>query len=445
MGKYFGTDGVRGRANDILKPELAYKLGQAGAHIIAEKTKNPTLIIGRDTRISGDLLEHALVAGILSTGADVIKLGVVPTPAVAHLVRETGSAAGVMISASHNPYYDNGIKFFDERGFKLADELEEKIEAYLEQDTSKQDLAVDAEIGRVLQVVGLADKYVEHLKTTVNNRFERLKIVIDTANGSAYEMAPLIFRDLGAEVIVINNQPDGLNINDKAGSTNLAGLSARVLKEKADLGVAYDGDADRLMAIDENGEIVDGDQLLYISGKQLANKGKLKRQVVVVTLMSNLGLHKSFERIGISTRETQVGDRYVLEEMVESDYNLGGEQSGHLIFLDHNTTGDGILSSLMLADILIERGEKLSVLVGEMEKYPQILKNIRLEDRSKLIANEKIDAAVVKANKYLDPVGRVVVRLSGTEPLLRVMVEGISTEQIELVMEELMETIKAEL
>jgi phosphoglucosamine mutase len=258
-------------------------------------------------------------------------------------------------------------------------------------------------------------------------------------------MAPLIFRDLGAEVIVINNQPDGLNINDKAGSTNLAGLSARVLKEKADLGVAYDGDADRLMAIDENGEIVDGDQLLYISGKQLANKGKLKRQVVVVTLMSNLGLHKSFERIGISTRETQVGDRYVLEEMVESDYNLGGEQSGHLIFLDHNTTGDGILSSLMLADILIERGEKLSVLVGEMEKYPQILKNIRLEDRSKLIANEKIDAAVVKANKYLDPVGRVVVRLSGTEPLLRVMVEGISTEQIELVMEELMETIKAEL
>lgn len=445
MGKYFGTDGVRGRANVLLTAELAYKLGQAGAHVIAEKNKKPTIIIGKDTRVSGDLLEHAIVAGILSTGANVIKLGVVPTPAVAYLVKETKSAAGIMISASHNPYYDNGIKFFDERGFKLVDEVEEKIEEYLEQCENVRDLAVDADIGQVLHVEGLVEKYANFLKTTVNTRFDKLKIVIDTANGSAYQLAPMIFRDLGAEVVVINNQPDGLNINDECGSTNLAGLSARVLTEKADLGIAYDGDADRLLAVDENGETVDGDQLLYICGKEMANKGKLKRQIIVVTVMSNLGLHKSLERIGISTRETPVGDRYVIEEMVESDYNLGGEQSGHLIFLDHNTTGDGILSSLMLSNVLVERDEKLSVLAQEMEKYPQILKNIRINDRAKFAASEKIDAAVVKANKDLDPVGRVVVRLSGTEPLVRVMVEGARLEQIELVMEEIVEVIKAEL
>ncbi len=445
MGKYFGTDGVRGRANEFLTPELAYRLGQAGANIIAQKQSKPTIIIGKDTRISGDLLEHALVAGILSTGANVIKLGVVPTPAVPYLVRETKSAAGVMISASHNPYYDNGIKFFDERGFKLADEIEDTIEAYIEQDKCSQNVALDADIGRVVQAEGLVEKYADFLRTTINNRFDKLKIVLDTANGSAYELAPKIFRDLGAKVVVINNQPDGLNINEKCGSTNLAGLSARVLAEKADLGIAYDGDADRLLAVDENGEIVDGDQLLYICGKDLANHGKLKKQVIVVTVMSNLGLHKSLERIGISTRETPVGDRYVLEEMVESDYNLGGEQSGHLIFLDYNTTGDGILSSLMLSNVLIERDEKLSVLAKEMEKYPQLLQNIQIDDPTKFASSQKIDAAVVLANKNLAPVGRVIVRLSGTEPLLRVMVEGASEEQIELVMANLVEAIKAEL
>lgn len=441
MGKYFGTDGVRGKANEFLTPELTYKIGRAGAEVIASQHEQPTIIIGRDTRISGEQLEQSLVAGILATGANVIKLGVAPTPAVAYLVRETGAAAGVMISASHNPYYDNGIKFFDADGMKLPDALEAEIETWI--DKAEADYPVATDTGRVLETSGLLDLYRNFLVGSIEGNLQGLKIVMDTANGAAYELAPQVFRDLGADLIVINNEPNGININDQCGSTHLEGLIERVLSEDADFGIAYDGDADRLLAVAGSGEVIDGDQLLYICGKELARHGKLNKQTIVCTVMSNLGFHRSLEDIGIATSQTRVGDRYVLEEMVENGYNLGGEQSGHLIFLDYNTTGDGILSSLKLAEVLQSRGESLAVLAGEMRKYPQILENLRISDREKFHNNPEIDAAIVEANKHLGPDGRVLVRLSGTEPLLRVMVEGIDREQIEMILEELIGKIKA--
>jgi phosphoglucosamine mutase len=461
VGKYFGTDGVRGKANEFLTPELVYRLGRAGAQIIAEKHAQPTMLIGRDTRVSGESLENALVAGILATGANVIKLGVVPTPAVAYLVKNTDAAAGVMISASHNPYYDNGIKFFDERGMKLADEVEAAIEALLDAGdvatvagdaagTVETDLVDEINVAtasadRVIDSDGLIQRYTDFLESSVESRLDGLRVVMDTANGAAYELAPRVFRDLGAEVIVINNEPNGFNINERCGSTHLEGLIDKVLAEKADLGFAYDGDADRLLAVAGSGEVIDGDQLLYICGKDLARHGKLNKQTIVCTVMSNLGFHRSLEEIGIATSQTRVGDRYVLEEMVANGYNLGGEQSGHLIFLDCNTTGDGILSSLKLAEVVVLRGESLETLAGEMRKYPQLLENLRINDRAKFYNNNEIDAAIVEANKHLGPDGRVLVRLSGTEPLLRVMVEGVDREQIELVLKELIEKIKAAL
>jgi len=445
MGRYFGTDGVRGVANQELTPELAYKLGRIGAHILAKTTIQPTVLIGRDTRISGEMLESALIAGILSVGANVIKLGVVSTPAVAYLIKELKADAGVMISASHNPVEDNGIKFFGSDGFKLSDEKELAIEELLNQEIDQLPRPIGKEIGRVSECNEAKEKYIEYLKTTINQQFSGLKIVLDTANGSAYQIAPKLFAELGAEVITINNTPDGANINEKCGSTNPAGLIAEVLEQKADLGLAYDGDADRLIAVDEQGNLIDGDYIMLICGGYLRKQGKLKNNTLVSTVMSNLGFYQALKEQGIQSSQTKVGDRYVMEEMVKQGYNLGGEQSGHIIFLDYNTTGDGILTSIQLVNVMKETDSSLAKLSSIMKKYPQVLENLRVTDRSRYENNSVIDEAITKVADRLGSNGRVLVRPSGTEPLIRVMLEGPDEELLQEYAQEIIRVVKKEL
>lgn len=445
MGKYFGTDGVRGVANTELTPELAYKIGRCGGYVLTRTAAKPKIVIGRDTRISGQMLEAALTSGLLSIGADVVRVGVVSTPAVAFLTKELNADAGVMISASHNPVQDNGIKFFAGDGFKLSDETELEIEALIDAEVDELPRPIGGDVGSRIDAREFAQKYVEFLKTTVKTTFDGLKIVLDCAHGSAYELAPQIFRELGADIITVGAEPDGKNINDGVGSTHPEYLREQVLAHGADLGLSFDGDADRLIAIDELGEEVDGDFILCIIGDRMKREGKLNHDTIVTTVMANIGFFKGAEQIGLKTAQTAVGDRYVMEEMRRGGYNLGGEQSGHVIFLDYITTGDGILTALQLVDTVKQSGKKLSQLKTLMRKYPQKLVNVRVADKSLYQGNEAILNAVAEVEAELGDNGRVLVRPSGTESLIRVMAEGPEKELVDAYVDRIAAVVKEQL
>ncbi|WP_134703788.1 phosphoglucosamine mutase [Ammoniphilus sp. YIM 78166] len=447
MGKYFGTDGVRGVANKGLTPELAFKLGRCGGFVLTKDNqgKRPTVIIGRDTRISGHVLEASLAAGLLSIGVDVIRVGVISTPGVAFLTRSLDSDAGVMISASHNPFQDNGIKFFGGDGFKLSDELEADIEALMDAEEDQLPRPVEAAIGTVTDYREGGQRYLSYLKTTVNNTFHGLKVVLDCANGAAYALAPQLFRDLGAETVVLAHQPDGFNINEGCGSTHPEHLQKVVVEQKADLGLAFDGDADRLIAVDEQGNIVDGDQILFILATAMSKDRRLKNNTVVSTVMSNLGFFKALQTNGLEAKQTKVGDRYVMEEMMSGGYNLGGEQSGHIIMLDYNTTGDGMLSAIQLLDVIKAEGKSLSQLSSQMRKYPQLLVNVQVEDKTGWDTNESIQASIRSVEEKLGESGRVLVRASGTESLIRVMAEGPNEDDLKQYVNGIADVIKQEL
>lgn len=445
MKKYFGTDGVRGVANTELTPELAFKLGRYGGYILTKNTEKPKVLIGRDTRISGHMLEGALVAGLLSIGAEVMRLGVISTPGVAYLTKALGAHAGVMISASHNPVEDNGIKFFGPDGFKLLDNQEEEIEVLLNGNEDVLPRPVGTNIGQVSDYFEGGQKYIQFLKQTVEEDFAGLHVALDCAHGAASSLAPHLFADLEADISTIGTAPNGININDGVGSTHPQKLASFVVEKQADIGLAFDGDADRLIAIDENGEIVDGDQIMYICAKYLKEQGRLKHQTVVSTVMSNLGFYKALEEAEISTKQTAVGDRYVMEEMRKGGYNLGGEQSGHLIFLDYITTGDGMLSALQLVNIMKVTKKKLSELASEVKKYPQMLVNLRVTDKEALLSNSAINAEIKYVEELMDGKGRILVRPSGTESLVRVMVEAETDDLCEQYVQQLVNVIKKEL
>ena len=446
MGKYFGTDGVRGEANVELTPELAFKLGRFGGYVLSQhETEVPKVFVGRDTRISGEMLESALIACLLSVGIHVYKLGVLATPAVAYLVKTEGASAGVMISASHNPALDNGIKFFGGDGFKLDDDKEAEIEALLDasEDTLPRPSAEG--LGTVVDYPEGLRKYEAYLVST-GTSLEGMKVILDTANGAASTSARQIFADLGAQLTVIGETPDGLNINLNVGSTHPETLQELVKESQSAVGLAFDGDSDRLIAVDENGEIVDGDKIMYIIGKYLSEKGKLAHNTIVTTVMSNLGFHKALDREGINKVVTAVGDRYVVEEMRKSGY-LGGEQSGHVILMDYNTTGDGQLSAVQLTKIMQETGKSLSQLASEVTIYPQKLVNIRVENNMKEKAMEvpAIKEIIEKMEEEMAGNGRILVRPSGTEPLLRVMAEAPTTEEVDYYVDTIAEVVKAEI
>ena len=440
MGRLFGTDGVRGVANSELTPELAFKLGKAGAHVLSKKKGKPVVLIGKDTRISGDMLEDALSAGILAVGGNVIKVGVLPTPAVAYLVKYYQADVGVVISASHNPFEYNGIKFFNSEGFKLDDEIEDEIEDLILRDIDVNSHITGDKLGKCLEAdddaLGI---YVRYLAGTIDRRLDGLKLVLDCANGASYKAAELVYQSLGAEVSVIGNQPDGLNINDGCGSTHPERLQQEVIRKGAFMGLAYDGDADRLIAIDEKGRIIDGDKVICICAKMLKNAGELVDDKVTATVMSNLGFHKYIESMGCSVDVTSVGDRYVLESMINTGCVIGGEQSGHIIFLNHSTTGDGILSSLQLVKAVLESGKKPSELSDEITIYPQVLKNAKVknENKTKYEKDPEIRAAIQKVEAEMEGRGRVLIRPSGTEPLVRVMLEGEDVDHITELAQEL--------
>ncbi len=447
MGNLFGTDGVRGIANKELTPDLAYKLGRAGAYVLTKNQEKAKIVIGKDTRISGDMLEAALIAGILSIGADVLCVGVVPTPAVAYLTRYYGADAGIVISASHNPIEYNGIKFFNKDGFKLPDEVESRIEEIIIKN-KKIDLEPwGSNIGRKIEMDDAIKQYTNYLASTIEVDLRGLKIVVDCANGASYVAAPSVLSALGAEIKIIHHKPDGININLKCGSTHPEDIQKLVVDWGADIGLAFDGDADRLIAIDEKGEIVDGDKILMVCGTNLKEKGQLTHNTVVTTVMSNIGLDIALKKSDCKVVKTKVGDRYVLEKMKEEGYVLGGEQSGHIIFLKYNTTGDGLLSALQLLAVMKEKNQALSKLTGAMMTYPQVLvnakvnttrKNQYMEDR--IIANE-----ISKLEKLMNGEGRVLIRPSGTEPLVRVMLEGKDKEELLVLAQNLAELIEQRL
>ena len=447
MGKYFGTDGVRGEANVELTPELAFKLGRFGGYVLSQhEEETPLVFVGRDTRISGEMLEHALIAGLLSVGIRVYKLGVIATPGVAYLVRTEKASAGVMISASHNPALDNGIKFFGGDGFKLDDDRELDIEAFLDaaEDTLPRPSAQG--LGTVMEYPEGLRKYHEFLVST-GVQLEGMHVVLDTANGAASTSARQIFADLGAQLTVIGENPDGLNINDGVGSTHPEHLQEKVNEVGAAIGLAFDGDSDRLIAVDENGEIVNGDKIMYIIGSYLSSKGLLEKNTIVTTVMSNLGFHKALDAKGIQKEITAVGDRYVVEEMRKSGYNLGGEQSGHVVIMDYNTTGDGQLTGVQLTKIMQETGKKLSELAAEVTIYPQKLVNIRVENSMKDKAMEvpAIREIIEKMEAEMAGNGRILVRPSGTEPLLRVMAEAPTHEEVDYYVDTIAAVVQAEI
>ncbi len=444
MGRMFGTDGVRGVAGAELTIELATQLGQAGAYVLTrEQEHQPTLIVGCDTRISGGMLASALMAGICSVGANAIYVGVLPTPAVAYLTRRHKVDAGVVISASHNPMEFNGIKFFNGDGYKLSDELEDEIEAMIKNKMKDVTLPVGSGVGRIDYRFDIRDEYVKFVKKCVPVDLSGLKIVADCAEGAAYYTSVKTLRELGAELIPIHVHPDGTNINANCGSTHMDELKARVVYEKADIGLAFDGDADRLLTVDEQGNIVDGDQLMAICANYMKEKGKLKKDTVVVTVMSNLGFSVMGEKNGIHVEKTKVGDRYVLENMRENGYNIGGEQSGHIIFLDDNTTGDGLLSALHVLQVMADTKKKLSELASVMEIYPQALVNAKVPNHKKehYMEYAEIAEAVRELEKKFHGEGRVLIRPSGTEPLVRVMIEGKDQNVIQKEAENLAELI----
>ncbi|MGM9986161.1 MAG: phosphoglucosamine mutase, partial [Bacillaceae bacterium] len=446
MGKYFGTDGVRGVANTELTPELAYKIGRFGGYVLTKHHHaRPKVLVGRDTRISGHMLENALVAGLLSIGAEVMRLGVISTPGVAYLTKAMGAQAGVMISASHNPVQDNGIKFFGEDGFKLLDEQEDEIEVLIDKEEDDLPRPIGKELGQVVDCFEGVQKYLSFLKQTVEEDFTGLHIALDCAHGSTSSLAPRLFADLDADIIsTMGTSPNGLNINDGVGSTHPEALAALVKEKGANVGLSFDGDGDRLIAIDENGEIVDGDQIMYICAKHMKQAGKLKQDTLVSTVMSNLGFYKAIEKAEVKSVVAGVGDRYVMEEMRKGGYNLGGEQSGHIIFLDHITTGDGLLSALQLVNIMKATGKKLSDLANEMKKYPQLLINIRVTDKNEALNNEKIKEVIAQVESEMNGNGRVLVRPSGTEPLIRVMAEAPTQEECDAYVHRIVDVVKAE-
>lgn len=433
MGRIFGTDGVRGVANSELTPELAFNLGKAGAYVLRKNEHKPVVLIAKDTRVSGDMLENAISAGILAMGGNVIKVGVLPTPAIAYLVRYFKADAGVVISASHNPFEYNGIKFFNGDGFKLDDDIEDEIENIVLRNIDINSHIIGDKLGRCLDAGEDAMAlYADYLKNTIDIDLKGLKIVIDCANGAAYKVAEKVFNELGAEVISIHNDPDGVNINELCGSTYPEKLREMVVANKANVGLAFDGDADRLIAVDELGRIIDGDKMMYICAKMMKDNGQLPGFLVTATVMSNLGLHNAMERIGCKLELTQVGDRYVLESMLKTGCAIGGEQSGHIIFLNCSTTGDGILSALQLLKAVKTSGLKPSILADEVTIYPQVLKNAKVknENKKKYTSDPEIVGEIKKLEDVMAGEGRVLIRPSGTEPLVRVMIEGKDIEQI---------------
>ena len=434
MARMFGTDGVRGVAGQELTIDLAMKLGQAGAYVLTkEKSHKPTIIVGCDTRISGDILANALMAGICSVGANAVYVGVVPTPAVAYLTRLHQVDAGVVISASHNPMEFNGIKFFNGEGYKLSDDLEDEIQYQIEHDMEDIDFPIGSGVGKIKYRFDMREEYIEYEKRCVPINLSGMKIVIDCAEGANHYTAVETLRELGADLVAIHTNPDGTNINSNCGSTHMEELKARVVAEKAQVGIAFDGDADRMLAVDENGTLVDGDQIMLICAKHLKDKGLLKKDTLVVTVMSNLGLILAAKDLGINLETTKVGDRYVLENMIENGYSLGGEQSGHVIFLDDNTTGDGLLSALQLLRVMVETGKPLSELASIMEVLPQALINARVPNhkKDKYMEYPRIAKAIEELETKFAGEGRVLIRPSGTEPLVRVMIEGKDQKVIE--------------
>ena len=434
MARLFGTDGVRGIANEELTPLMAMQLGQAGAYVLTkEKEHKPTIMVGCDTRISGDMLANALMAGACSVGANCVYVGIMPTPAVAYLTQKYKVDAGVVISASHNPVEFNGIKFFDGNGYKLPDKLEDEIEWLIRNHMPDVKFPTGTAVGKVKYRTDAREEYINHAIQSVAVALDGMKIVVDCAEGASYYTSVEALKELGASVVAIHNNPDGTNINANCGSTHMEELQARVVYERANAGLAFDGDADRLLAVDENGDIVDGDKLLAICGSHMRKKGTLKGDTIVVTVMSNLGFFLMCENEGIHAEKTKVGDRYVLENMLKNGYNIGGEQSGHIIFLDDSTTGDGLLSALHLLEVMVETKEPLSKLASIMEVYPQALVNATVPNHKKeqFMEYEEIADAIRSLEEKFNGQGRVLIRPSGTEPFVRVMIEGKDQAQIE--------------
>ena len=450
MGRLFGTDGARGVAITELSCETAMNIGKAAAIVLTKQKKSEgraKILIGKDTRVSSDILEAALMAGIMSVGADVVLLGIVPTPAVAYLVKYYDADAGVMISASHNSVEYNGIKLFSDSGFKLPDEIENEVEALILDTPEKIALKEGCEVGRVIRAENAADDYVKHILSTSDLSVKKLRVLVDCANGSASATAKDLFTRLNVDFDLLYAEPDGCNINDNCGSTHIEKLCERVVKGGYDLAVAFDGDADRCLAVDEKGKIVDGDKLIAIISKHMRDKGQLKYDTAVVTVMSNLGFHTYMKNNSLNTCCTAVGDRYVLEEMLKSGYNLGGEQSGHIIFLDYATTGDGQLTAVQLITMLNELKTPLSELTAGIEDYPQLLVNVKITEagKNKWNKNEAILSAIKDAENAMGDSGRVLVRESGTEPLVRVMLEGKSAEDVDYWTNKIADVVRAEL
>lgn len=443
MGKYFGTDGFRGEANVALTVEHAFKVGRYLGWYFGQEHK-ARVVIGKDTRRSSYMFEYALAAGLTASGADAYLLHVTTTPSVSYVVRSEDFDCGLMISASHNPFYDNGIKVINRMGHKMEAEVEEKIEAYIDGKTEELPLATKEKIGRTIDYAAGRNRYTGYLISLATRSFKDMRIGLDCANGSAFSIAKSVFDALGAKTYVINNDPDGMNINTNCGSTHIEVLQEYVKEKKLDVGFAYDGDADRCIAVDENGNVVDGDKVLYVCGKYLMEQGRLAGDTLVTTVMSNLGLYKACEKIGMKYEQTAVGDKYVYENMLKNGFVLGGEQSGHIIFSKHARTGDGILTSLMIMEVILEKKQSLAKLCEEVKIYPQLLKNVRVTDKKTARENLAVQKAVDDVAAALGTEGRILVRESGTEPVIRVMVEAASDEICEKYVEQVIKVIEAE-
>ncbi len=444
MSRLFGTDGVRGRANTDLPPELAYRLGRAATLYFGNRSEGkPKILIGRDTRISGEMLEAALVAGICSAGGCAILAGVIPTPAVAHLTKKINAAAGIVISASHNPFYDNGIKFFGGNGYKLPDAVEDEIEKIVRDIEAGKifDHPTGAKIGYVERNENFLLEYIDFVVGTTSERFDGMKIVLDCANGAAYKAMPAVLKKLGAEVILIGDKPNGLNINDNCGSTHIENLQAKVLENKADIGIAHDGDADRCLCVDEKGNVIDGDHILVMCAKLMMEVGALAKNTVVATVMSNIGFRQAVEGLGARYEITSVGDRYVLENMLENGYKIGGEQSGHIIFTDYSTTGDGLITALQVLTAMKKSGKSASELNKLMTTFPQVLLNVTVKNKA-AGDSDAVKIAIAEGNEELGESGRILVRASGTEPLIRVMAEGPDKMQLDRICNKIVEEVK---
>ena len=447
MARLFGTDGVRGEANVSLTPELAYRLGRAATiYFGSESKKKPTILIGRDTRISGQMFEAALAAGICSAGGIATIIGIIPTPGVAYLTKKLHAKAGIVISASHNPFQDNGIKFFGGDGSKLPDAVEDELETIVHKIDNGDDLSrpTGKDVGHIEYRADLVRQYEDFLTTTTDETFDGIKIVLDCANGAAYEVMPKLLRRFGAEVKVIHALPNGTNINNGCGSTHLESLKKAVLENNADFGIAHDGDADRCLCVDEKGEVIDGDHILVMCATEMKKEGKLKNNTVVSTVMANIGFHKALKTAGINVEVTKVGDRYVLENMLANGHIIGGEQSGHIIFTEYSTTGDGLLTALQVLSSLKRSGKKASELTALMTTYPQLLVNVKVKSKEGWESNKAIKSAIAEGEKILGENGRVLVRPSGTEELIRVMAEGQNQDELEKICNSIADVVKKE-